>query len=399
MDNKSIDYHIFLFHQGTAAKAYQLMGAHPCNKDNVDGYVFRVWAPNAQTVFITGDFNSWKKDELRLKKLNEQGLWEIFLPGIEEYTSYKYVLYDDQGNYTIKADPYGFHMETRPHTASKTYSLNNYSWGDSAWQSKKHNHPPYHQPMNIYEVHLGSWKKYSDGNYFNYHKLAEELIPYVKNLGYTHIELMPLSEYPFDGSWGYQIIGYFAPTSRYGKPEEFMAFVVTDPSLSYALKDEDVDKIFEEYEKLADYFLDYAKSGKQFEFFHFNIDLNQGPCVIKRVSGCGAGTEYVAVSPEGDIYPCHQFVGNHDFKIGNTLEDSFENHLYDSFNQAHIYNKEKCRDCWAKFYCSGGCHANAYQMNQDIRVPYELGCELEKKRIECAIGIKAVLSEDLEQEV
>ncbi|MGI6731177.1 MAG: thioether cross-link-forming SCIFF peptide maturase [Anaerovoracaceae bacterium] len=175
--------------------------------------------------------------------------------------------------------------------------------------------------------------------------------------------------------------------------------VVTDPSLSYALKDEDVDKIFEEYEKLADYFLDYAKSGKQFEFFHFNIDLNQGPCVIKRVSGCGAGTEYVAVSPEGDIYPCHQFVGNHDFKIGNTLEDSFENHLYDSFNQAHIYNKEKCRDCWAKFYCSGGCHANAYQMNQDIRVPYELGCELEKKRIECAIGIKAVLSEDLEQEV
>ena len=169
MDNKSIDYHIFLFHQGTAAKAYQLMGADPCNKDNVDGYVFSLGTkcPNR---FITGTLIAGRKTATT--KLNEQ-VWEIFLPGIEEYTSYKYVLYDDQGNYTIKADPYGFHMETRPHTASKTYSLNNYSWGDSAWQSKKHNHPPYHQPMNIYEVHLGSWKKYSDGNYFNYHKLAE----------------------------------------------------------------------------------------------------------------------------------------------------------------------------------------------------------------------------------
>ncbi len=168
--------------------------------------------------------------------------------------------------------------------------------------------------------------------------------------------------------------------------------VVTDPTFSYALQNEDKAVIFKEYEKLTDLYLDYAKQGKRFEFFHFNVDLNQGPCVVKRVSGCGAGTEYVAVSPEGDIYPCHQFVGNQDFKLGNLYDDRFENKLYDIFNTAHIYNKDKCRECWAKFYCSGGCHANAYHMNGDIRKPYELGCELEKKRIECAIAIKAILS-------
>ncbi len=168
--------------------------------------------------------------------------------------------------------------------------------------------------------------------------------------------------------------------------------VVTDLSYDYALQEEDTDSILKEYDKLTELFLDYAKEGKTFEFFHFNVDLNQGPCVVKRVSGCGAGTEYVAVSPEGDIYPCHQFVGNTDFRLGNLTDDKFENKLYDEFNQAHIYNKEKCNECWAKFYCSGGCHANAYHMNQDMRKPYELGCDLEKKRIECAIAIKAILS-------
>lgn len=168
--------------------------------------------------------------------------------------------------------------------------------------------------------------------------------------------------------------------------------VVTDPSFSYALQEEDKEMILKEYDKLTDLYLDYAREGKKFEFFHFNVDLNQGPCVVKRVSGCGAGTEYVAVSPEGDIYPCHQFVGNQDFKLGNLYDDHFENNRYDEFNKAHIYNKEKCRECWAKFYCSGGCHANAYHMNHDILKPYELGCELEKKRLECAIAIKAILS-------
>lgn len=170
--------------------------------------------------------------------------------------------------------------------------------------------------------------------------------------------------------------------------------VVTDLTRSYALQDTDKETIFKEYDKLTDIYLEHANNGKKIEFFHFNVDLNQGPCVIKRVSGCGAGTEYVAVSPEGDIYPCHQFVGNVDFKLGNINDDHFENRLYEEFNSAHIYNKEKCRDCWAKFYCSGGCHANAFHMNHDIKQPYELGCELEKKRIECAIGINAMMLTD-----
>lgn len=166
--------------------------------------------------------------------------------------------------------------------------------------------------------------------------------------------------------------------------------VVTDISKSYALTDGDVEKICAEYDRLADMYLEYEKDGREFSFFHFNIDLTQGPCVIKRISGCGAGTEYVAVSPEGDIYPCHQFVGDDKYKIGNVNDEEFTNHLYEQFNSVHIYNKEKCQKCWAKFYCSGGCHANAIHQNEDINEPYELGCILERKRVECAIGIKVV---------
>lgn len=170
--------------------------------------------------------------------------------------------------------------------------------------------------------------------------------------------------------------------------------VVTSPEYDYALREEDTEAILAEYDRLSDMFLEYAREGKPFDFFHFNVDLNQGPCVIKRVSGCGAGTEYVAVSPEGDIYPCHQFVGNPLFRLGNLRDDSFENKLFDLFNGAHIYNKQECRDCWAKFYCSGGCHANAYHTNGTIMEPYRLGCELEKKRVECAIGIQAYLTDE-----
>lgn len=169
--------------------------------------------------------------------------------------------------------------------------------------------------------------------------------------------------------------------------------VVTDSRYEYALRDEDLETICKEYDRLSDMYIENAREGKPFDFFHFNVDLNQGPCVIKRISGCGAGTEYVAVSPEGDIYPCHQFVGNTDYRLGNLKDEAFENRLYDTFNRAHIYNKQDCRDCWARFYCSGGCHANAMNTNGDIMKPYRLGCEMEKKRVECAIGIQAVLSD------
>jgi len=170
--------------------------------------------------------------------------------------------------------------------------------------------------------------------------------------------------------------------------------VVAEPHHDYAIKEEDLPFIFEQYDYLADQLLKRRNTDKKFNFFHFNIDLNQGPCVIKRLLGCGAGAEYLAVTPEGELYPCHQFVGNEDFRVGNVLEDTLDTSLYSHFSDAHVYNKEKCNECWAKFYCSGGCHANAYNFNKDIYKPYDIGCEMEKKRIECAIMIQAKLSEE-----
>ncbi|MBK5246994.1 MAG: thioether cross-link-forming SCIFF peptide maturase [Peptostreptococcaceae bacterium] len=165
--------------------------------------------------------------------------------------------------------------------------------------------------------------------------------------------------------------------------------VVTDLKRPYALQETDRDRIFEEYDRLTDLYMEKMSKGEAFDFFHFNVDLEQGPCIVKRLSGCGAGTEYLAISPEGDIYPCHQFVGNKDFYIGNLFDREITNKQRDKFLNASIYNKEDCRNCWAKFYCSGGCHANAINISGDINKPYKLGCDLEKKRLECAIGIYA----------
>lgn len=167
--------------------------------------------------------------------------------------------------------------------------------------------------------------------------------------------------------------------------------VVADADKSYAIRHEDLPEIFAQYEILAKEYVKRKKNNNGFNFFHFMIDLNQGPCVIKRVSGCGAGSEYLAITPEGDIYPCHQFVGNERFKMGNLLENQFNNEIQREFANAHVYNKPQCRECWAKFYCSGGCHANAYNFYQDVNRPYEIGCEMEKKRIECALMIQAKL--------
>ena len=165
--------------------------------------------------------------------------------------------------------------------------------------------------------------------------------------------------------------------------------VVTDLKQPYALQETDRDKIFDEYDRLTDLYMEKMSKGEAFDFFHFNVDLEQGPCIVKRLSGCGAGTEYLAISPEGDIYPCHQFVGKKDFYIGNLFDSEITNKQRDKFLNASIYNKEDCRNCWAKFYCSGGCHANAINISGDINKPYKLGCDLEKKRLECAIGIYA----------
>jgi uncharacterized protein len=156
-----------------------------------------------------------------------------------------------------------------------------------------------------------------------------------------------------------------------------------------ALKEEDLPVIFKQYDKLYEDMLERRKSGKEFKFYHFNIDLKGGPCIYKRISGCGAGHEYVAITPSGDVYPCHQFVGNEKFKMGNIFEDDLDMSISEKFKNAHIYNKEECKKCWARYFCSGGCQANNYNFNGDILKPYHLGCDMQKKRIECAVALKS----------
>lgn len=169
--------------------------------------------------------------------------------------------------------------------------------------------------------------------------------------------------------------------------------VVSDPKLDYSIKYEDLPRVFEEYERLAQTIIRSRKKGDYYNFFHFMIDLNQGPCAIKRLRGCGCGNEYVAVTPQGDIYPCHQFVGNEDYKMGNLHDGTFNLEMKEDFAKANVYSKENCKNCWAKFYCSGGCNANNFQYEGDIRKSHKTSCELEKKRLECAIMIKAALAE------
>ncbi|MGL5153004.1 MAG: thioether cross-link-forming SCIFF peptide maturase [Clostridium sp.] len=165
--------------------------------------------------------------------------------------------------------------------------------------------------------------------------------------------------------------------------------VVLDGCHNLSLREEDIPTVFESYDKLYNEMARRKKEGGEFNFYHFNVDLNGGPCVYKRISGCGAGFEYVAITPQGDVYPCHQFVGREEYKLGSIFEDEYNADLGKTFKKAHIYNKPKCRDCWARFYCSGGCQANNVSFNGDMNVPYEIGCKMQKKRIECAIALKA----------
>lgn len=213
------------FLQGESARAYEFFGAHFVNWDNRDGVVFRVWAPNAQTVSVVGDFNGWNNDANFMYRISDSGVWELFIEGVQEFACYKYCIETPWGERILKTDPYAFHCQTRPDNASRVYEINGYEWNDEAWFNYKKENPHFKQPINVYEMNAGSWRKYEDGNSYNYKKLAEELIPYVKNMGYTHIEFMPLTEFPFDGSWGYQVTGYYAATSRFGEPKDLMYFI------------------------------------------------------------------------------------------------------------------------------------------------------------------------------
>lgn len=218
------DVPLYLFHEGSNSNAYEYFGSHRKNKNTV---VFRVWAPDAKNVSVTGDFNDWSETENPMKLLkNSGGVWEAEIKNIKPYDMYKYCITAADGRTLMKCDPYGFHMETRPGTATKYYEIDDcYEWHDEKWVEGRNGKNIYESPVNIYEIHAGSWKQYDDGNFYSYRALADALVPYVKKMGYTHIEFMPLTEYPFDGSWGYQVTGYFAATSRYGEPKDLMYLI------------------------------------------------------------------------------------------------------------------------------------------------------------------------------
>ena len=222
--NNPADLPIYLFKQGNNFEAYRFFGAHFDCRGGDEGVVFRVWAPHAKAVSVVGDFNSWVPGSHPMARLDE-GVWEAFIPGIREYDVYKFCLTTRQDELVFKADPYAFHAETRPSNASKVYRLEGYEWNDGEWEARQKKRDPLTAPMNIYELHVGSWRLKENGDPYNYSELADELIPYLLDMRYTHVELLPITEYPYDGSWGYQVTGYYAPTSRYGTPKDFMNFV------------------------------------------------------------------------------------------------------------------------------------------------------------------------------
>ncbi len=213
-----------VFHTGDSVRAYDFLGAHLVNRNDKNGVVFRVWAPTARSVSVAGDFNNWNNEANYMYNIG-YGVWEVFVEGVKQFCTYKYCIESEYGDRLMKADPYAFHAQTRPGQASVVYNIESYSWNDSEWFNKRKENNISSSPMNIYEIHAGSWRKYPDGNFFNYQKLADELIPYLKEMHYTHVQLMPIMEHPYDGSWGFQTTGYYAPTSRYGTPSDFMAFV------------------------------------------------------------------------------------------------------------------------------------------------------------------------------
>ncbi len=215
------EFPLYLFHSGKNYKAYEFFG---CHRMKGEKFVFRVWAPHAVCVYVTGDFNGWDDSADRMEQISP-GIWEAEIDGVSVFDCYKYAIHTKGGKTNMKADPYAFHAETRPGTASKVYGDIEYKWKDKKWYDKVKAENILERPVSIYEIHFGSWKQHENGDFLSYRQMAEELVPYVKEMGYTHIEMMPIMEYPFDGSWGYQVTSYFAPTSRYGTPEDLMYFI------------------------------------------------------------------------------------------------------------------------------------------------------------------------------
>ena len=240
------DLDIHLFAEGNHHRIYEKLGAHLTELEGVKGVYFALWAPNARNVSILGDFNSWDGREHQMRK-RDNGIWELFIPELAAGSSYKYEVKNWEGHIYEKSDPYGFQQEVRPKTASIVADLNKYEWQDDDWMEKRRTSEPLNQPISVYEIHLGSWMHAAtaekpkllsgegeavavsewneDSRFLTYYELVDKLIPYIKELGYTHIELLPIAEHPFDGSWGYQVTGYYAPTSRYGNPEDLMYFI------------------------------------------------------------------------------------------------------------------------------------------------------------------------------
>ena len=214
-------FQTYLFNSGDNFKSYEMLGSHKVKIDGVDGWRFAVWAPKAVSVRVVGDFNDWNGYDKMLERIETSGVWYGFFTDIEEGMLYKYAIEAEDGETYYKADPYAVKSELRPGTASVTKDIsNNYKWSDKAWISARGKNSTLTEPMNIYEIHIGSWKIHDDGSFYTYRELADELVPYVKKMGYTHIELMPITEYPFDGSWGYQVTGFFSATTRYGESED-----------------------------------------------------------------------------------------------------------------------------------------------------------------------------------
>ena len=214
-----------LFGAGTHYEIYEKMGGRLMTHEGARGAAFSVWAPNAKAVSVIGDFNNWDARRSPMRRLGESGIWELFLPAAAEGDKYKFHVTQCDGRVVDKTDPYGVYAEVRPNNASVLYPLKRYKWKDRRWMTARKKYNFKTAPMNIYEVHLGSWKRAEGDRFLTYTELAEQLIPYVKEMGYTHIEMLPVEEHPFDGSWGYQVTGYYAPTSRYGSPDEFKQFV------------------------------------------------------------------------------------------------------------------------------------------------------------------------------